>query len=63
MPLEHRCNSKVECLDGDDEIDCDSFTCNNQQFQCSSGECVKSEYRCDGHTDCWDKSDEIGCGK
>lgn len=64
LPAEHYCNFKEECLNGDDEIGCEStVSCGQQQFRCSSGECITSEYRCDGQTNCWDKSDEIGCGK
>lgn len=64
LPADHRCNSKAECLHGDDEIGCETPACDERlQFRCDSGECVESEKRCDNLYDCWDKTDEIGCGK
>lgn len=63
LSLESKCNSKEECLHGDDETGCrSSLPCDKSQFQCKSGECVEYQDRCNGFTNCWDKSDEIGCG-
>lgn len=64
LPADHRCNFKMECLHGDDEIGCETPICDERlHFQCDSGECVESNRRCDNLYDCWDKTDEIGCGK
>ena len=38
-----------------------SISCDDDEWQCNNGECVRDEYRCDGREDCQDDSDEVGC--
>lgn len=35
--------------------------CSQNEFACSSGECVGLDKRCDRNYDCLDESDERGC--
>ena len=35
--------------------------CNDEEFNCDSGECIPMEQRCDGRAQCWDTSDEFNC--
>lgn len=37
--------------------------CNNNEFQCTDGTCIKIEFKCDGDDDCGDWSDEDECNK
>ncbi|CAG2208276.1 unnamed protein product [Mytilus edulis] len=36
-------------------------SCNNDQFQCTNGQCVLVQLRCDNSFDCRDHSDELNC--
>ncbi|XP_054256859.1 putative vitellogenin receptor [Macrosteles quadrilineatus] len=59
-----RCNHRVDCHSGDDELNCKTFTlqCTRGTFSCHNGEkCLDHEKRCDGTTDCQDGSDEVNC--
>ena len=35
--------------------------CNNTEFTCDDGQCIKMDERCDQLSDCEDKSDEMDC--
>ena len=37
--------------------------CNSDEFECASGDCIRSDQRCDQRYDCPDFSDESGCRK
>lgn len=62
------CNGRAyECADNSDELSpkCPaksasqlSGSCQQQQFQCDSGECISGYKLCDGHIDCADGTDE-----
>ena len=36
-------------------------TCNENEFVCGNGNCVRSSWKCDRDNDCQDNSDEEGC--
>ncbi|OWR53521.1 putative very low-density lipoprotein receptor [Danaus plexippus plexippus] len=55
---EQRCDGRVDCDDGSDELDCD---CSVEQYRCDDGSCVEVGARCDGVSQCPDGSDEAEC--
>ncbi|XP_024084029.1 G-protein coupled receptor GRL101-like isoform X2 [Cimex lectularius] len=63
LPKDLLCDFKIDCLDGDDETDCQASAadCAQEEFRCQNGQCVPIGSRCNMYTDCWDKTDEIGC--
>ncbi|MDB4989134.1 MAG: low-density lipoprotein receptor-related protein 2-like [Myxococcaceae bacterium] len=49
------CDGESDCVGGEDEQNCKTFTCKN-------GEKLQlSDVECDGYEDCSDGSDELGC--
>ncbi|XP_063833799.1 vitellogenin receptor Yl [Ostrinia nubilalis] len=59
IPLTARCNNKVECPGGTDEINCDFHCAPHGKFECRQELlCVEKRRLCNGHKDCLDGSDE-----
>ncbi|OQR69193.1 low-density lipoprotein receptor-related protein 6-like, partial [Tropilaelaps mercedesae] len=60
IPLDGRCNAKVDCHDKSDERDCCSEA---DYFKCSFSDrvCIFARRVCDKRGDCEDGSDEIDC--
>ncbi|XP_068220408.1 vitellogenin receptor Yl-like [Palaemon carinicauda] len=55
---DQRCDSHVDCPQGDDEEACD---CEEGFFKCDAVRCLSNDQKCDGRRDCMDNADEIGC--
>lgn len=40
-----------------------SSVCNENDFRCNDGKCIRTEWKCDGSGDCSDGEDEKDCRK
>lgn len=58
IDIHFRCDSKVDCSGGYDELNCHSTNCSGNEFRCLSGQCIPLEWECDSEPDCVDGSDE-----
>ncbi|XP_060577187.1 uncharacterized protein LOC132734464 [Ruditapes philippinarum] len=56
-----KCDSVIDCLDASDEIDCirQSTDCNENEFACADGSCIKLGQVCDFKPDCTNEEDEF----
>ncbi|KAJ1522550.1 hypothetical protein ONE63_001736 [Megalurothrips usitatus] len=58
---DQKCDGKWDCPQGDDEADCPTQDCAQDEFMCDITRCVPKSAHCDGRTDCVDGTDEINC--
>ena len=60
MPFRHYCDSFWNLDNHIDEMpsSCKYWICQNDQYQCQTGQCIKFDWVCDGEWDCSDASDE-----
>ncbi|GAB1610066.1 low-density lipoprotein receptor-related protein 1B-like isoform X1 [Argonauta hians] len=62
LSMEHRCNGKAECSDGEDEHNCFNVQCKENEFKCAhNNTCILSFWVCDSVEECEDGSDEANC--
>ncbi|XP_051173151.1 vitellogenin receptor-like isoform X2 [Leptopilina boulardi] len=62
IDIRKKCDGKVDCLGGEDEISCNSNSqCSNLEFRCQNGQCIDIKGHCDYIFDCFDETDEKNC--
>ncbi|XP_060590815.1 very low-density lipoprotein receptor-like [Ruditapes philippinarum] len=56
-----KCDDIIDCLDASDEVRClhDNIECNEDEFSCDNGNCIKLSRVCDFKPDCVDGKDEL----
>lgn len=61
IPIERRCDQRLDCYDGADEsncpVECPVYKCIGEE------KCFDYAQKCDGNYDCQDGYDEQGCRK
>lgn len=63
IQLSFLCDGNSDCMNGQDELNCQNRTCHHMEFKCRSGSCIAAAWECDGELDCADGSDEHNtCG-
>ena len=63
LPVYLRCNDVHDCLQSEDEHDCENFTCPGFYKCRRSGACVHVTHVCDGFAQCPMKDDEEFCDR
>ena len=60
MLFRHYCDSFWDLKEHSDEIpsSCQYWICQNNEYQCQTGQCIDLDWVCDGEWDCSDASDE-----
>nr|XP_046913755.1 G-protein coupled receptor GRL101-like isoform X1 [Dermatophagoides farinae] len=56
-----RCDTKIDCQDGGDENNCETYVCPETHFKCNNHFCIPTENVCDFQDNCGDNSDEEAC--
>ncbi|XP_060574946.1 low-density lipoprotein receptor-related protein 2-like [Ruditapes philippinarum] len=56
-----KCDNVIDCLDASDEVNCSHYKigCDDNEFSCDGGHCIKLSHVCDFISDCADGTDEI----
>ncbi|XP_060605360.1 low-density lipoprotein receptor-related protein 2-like isoform X2 [Ruditapes philippinarum] len=52
-----KCDNVIDCLDASDEVNCFNG-CDDNEFSCDGGHCIKFSHVCDFISDCADGTDE-----
>ena len=63
LPVYLRCNGIADCTDHEDEVACDSYTCQGYYRCRSSVVCLHLDHVCDGVVHCPQYDDELLCQK
>ena len=61
LPVYLICNGVNDCLEGEDELDCDSYTCPGYYRCWKSQVCLHLDHVCDGIYQCPQQDDEMLC--
>ena len=63
IPYQYICDGKWDCWYGQDELQCDQYTCIGMFICRYSVACIHTRNMCDGMTDCPMEDDELICPK
>ncbi|XP_071819213.1 uncharacterized protein [Apostichopus japonicus] len=64
IPERDRCNGDYDCQNGEDELDCESYSCAEGSYKChgrDSRVCIPQKEVCDGIVHCDQGDDELFC--